>query len=125
MIYTVSINRNTDFKRMYYRAKYKNGFLIVVYLTKNRLKKARLGITVSKKVGNAVVRNRVRRIIKAAYVDLEKQENLRGLDIVIVAKHPCSQVKTQKVYRELKKNINFLRKKWIFIFSCRAVNVCA
>ena len=80
-------------------------------MTKNRLKKARLGITVSKKVGNAVVRNRVRRIIRAAYVDLEKKENLRGLDIVVVAKHPCSQVKKQNVYRELEKNINFLRKK--------------
>lgn len=111
MIYTVSISRNTDFRRIYYRAKYKNGFLIVVYLIKNKLKKARLGITVSKKVGNAVVRNRVRRIIKAAYSELEKEEDFRGFDMVVVAKQPCSKVKTAKVYRELKKNINFLLKK--------------
>ena len=112
MIYTVSITRNTDFRRMYYRAKFKNGFLIVVYLCKNRLNRTRLGITVSKKVGNAVVRNRVRRMIKAAYSLLEREENFRGLDVVVVAKQTCAPVKMGKIYREMKKNIAFLRKKY-------------
>ena len=112
MIYTISITKNTDFRRMYYRAKFKNGFLVVVYLYKNRLDKARLGITASKKVGNAVARNRVRRMIKAAYVLLEKEENFRGLDVVIVAKQPCAPVKMEKVYMEIKKSVAFLRKKY-------------
>ena len=112
MVYTISITRNTDFRRMYYRARFKNGFFIVVYLYKNKLDKARLGITASKKIGNAVARNRVRRMIKAAYALLEKEENFRGLDVVIVAKQPCASVKMGKVYLEMKKNVAFLRKRY-------------
>ncbi len=112
MLYTTSINQNTDFRRMYYRAKSKNGFLTVVYLKKNRSNMARIGITVSKKIGNAVIRNRTRRIIKAAYRNLEKKQNLRGLDVVIIAKRPCSKVKMIDVFYEIRKNINFLIKRF-------------
>ena len=110
MIYTESIKKNIDFKRMYYNSRFKIGILTVIYLKKNKTKKANLGITVSKKVGNAVVRNRVRRIILAAYRELEKDENLKGLNMVIVARKNCCFVKTMDVLEEIKKNINFLKR---------------
>lgn len=109
MQYTVSIKKNVDFKRIYYKGRFKIGFFSVVYLKKIRFNGAFLGITASKKVGNAVERNRVRRVIKAAYRDLEKTENLKGLCLVIVAKRSCLNVKSYDVLKELKKNINFLK----------------
>ena len=42
----------------------------------------------------------------------EKEENFRGLDVVIVAKQPCASVKMGKVYMEMKKSVAFLRKKY-------------
>ncbi len=58
---------------------------MVVYFKKNRYGQSRLGITVSKKVGNAVTRNRVRRLIKENYRLMEK-EIRSGYDVVIVAR---------------------------------------
>lgn len=110
MIYTESIKRNIDFKRMYYRSKFKIGILTVIYLKKNKTRRSKLGITVSKKVGNAVVRNRVRRIILAAYRKMEKEEDLKGFNIVIVARKNCCFVKMWDVLEEIKKNIFFLKR---------------
>lgn len=110
MKYTDSIKSNTEFKRMYYKSKYKIGFLTVIYLKKNNEKTASLGVTVSKKVGNAVIRNRVRRIILAAYRELENIEDYRGLTIVIVARKSCCNVKMWDVLKEIKKNLNILKR---------------
>lgn len=109
MKYTDSIKSNTEFKRMYYKSKYKIGFLTVIYLKKNREKTASLGITVSKKVGNAVVRNRVRRIILSAYQELEKTEDYRGLTIVVVARKSCCKVKMWDILKEMKRNLDILK----------------
>ena len=109
MQYTTFIKKNVDFKRMYYRERFKVGFFSVIYLKKIKFNGTLLGITASKKVGNAVERNRVRRIIKAAYRDLEKLENLKGLCLVIVAKKSCLNVKSYDVFKELKRNIYSLK----------------
>ncbi len=58
---------------------------MVVYFKKNRYGQRRLGITVSKKVGNAVTRNRVRRLIKENY-RLMEPEIRDGYDVVVVAR---------------------------------------
>ena len=112
MLYTDSIKVNAEFKRMYYRSKFKIGFLTVIYLSKINFEKKRagLGITVSKKVGNAVVRNRVRRIILTAYRKLEKSENYRGLKIVVVARKSCYGVKMWDVFKEMKRNLSILKR---------------
>ncbi|MDD6308166.1 MAG: ribonuclease P protein component [Clostridia bacterium] len=82
---TVSITKNHEFRSLYYKGGSKASGLLVVYFRKNRYGQNRLGITVSKKVGNAVVRNRVRRLIKENYRLLEMQI-ADGYDIVIVAR---------------------------------------
>lgn len=123
-LYTKTIKKNIDFKRMYYRSKFKIGFLTVIYYKKNKNKETKLGITVSKKVGNAVKRNRVRRIILAAYKELEKQENLKGSTFVIVARKNCFKVKMWDVFKELKKNIFFVRKKETKRISISWKNLC-
>ncbi len=111
MKYTNSIKRNTDFKRMYYNSRFKIGSLTVIYFKKNNTKDANLGVTVSKKVGNAVVRNRVRRIIVSAYNELEKIENFKGFNIVVVARKGCCYAKMWDVLKELKQNLVFLKRR--------------
>jgi ribonuclease P protein component len=58
---------NRDFKRLYSRGKSIAAGYLVLYYQKNKLEKNVLGITVTKKLGKAVVRNRVRRLIRECY----------------------------------------------------------
>lgn len=85
MRYTTSMNRNFQFRRMYRSAASRADAYLVVYHRKNRGTENHLGITVSKKVGTAVVRNRVRRLIKENYRLYEEQIR-QGYDFVIVAR---------------------------------------
>ena len=82
---TVAMNRNYQFQRMYQKASSIPGKFVVLYHKKNRLAGNRLGITVSKKVGKAVHRNRVRRLIKENY-RLMEEKLCQGYDLVIVAR---------------------------------------
>ena len=82
---TQSINRNYIFRRVYAKGKSTaDGYLVVYVLPANSQEK-RLGITVSKKVGKAVVRNRIRRLIKENF-RLNEQRIKTGYYIVIVAR---------------------------------------
>lgn len=90
----VSINQNTDFVRMYHRGKSSTDPALVVYVMKNRAGFCRVGITVSKKTGIAVERNRSRRIIRAAVRSVEKQYDLRGWDLVFVARTRTKHLKS-------------------------------
>lgn len=76
---------NRDFLRLYKRGKSAVHPLLVTYVSPNRLGYCRVGITTSKKIGNAVARNRARRIIRAAWQSVET--SLRGSwDLVFVAR---------------------------------------
>ena len=62
----------------------------------------RVGLTVTKKLGKAVVRTRTRRILRAAYQQLEKENNIKkGFLVVIVARDAATEAKTQDIYRDL------------------------
>jgi len=85
MKFTSSINKNRQFKWMYRRASQQTGRFLIMYYVKNRLSVNRLGITVSKKVGKAVVRNRIRRLIKENYTLFEPRLKL-GYDLIFVSR---------------------------------------
>ena len=62
----------------------------------------RVGLTVTKKLGHAVVRTRTRRILRAAYQQLEKDNNIKkGFLVVIVARDAATTAKTQDIYGDL------------------------
>ena len=85
MIFTDSLKNNRDFVNVYTSSKsYANRYL-VIYTLKNNSDRNRLGISVSKKVGNSVVRHRLKRLIKESYRLHEKMFN-SGLDIVVIAR---------------------------------------
>ncbi len=80
-----SLKKNEDFREIYRTAKsYANKYLIM-YVKKNNNNYNRLGISVSKKVGNSVVRHRLTRLIRESY-RLSEDSILSGLDIIIVAR---------------------------------------
>ena len=101
MIKTQSLNENYRFRALYGRGKNKAGKTMVIYVMKNRLGPVdRLGITVSKKLGHAVTRNRIRRRIREAY-RLHEQEIKSGYDIVIVARHAAEHAPFEALMDEM------------------------
>lgn len=85
MIFSESLKKYGDFQRVYKTGKsYANKYLIM-YMLCNGTQCNRIGISVSKKVGNSVVRHRITRLIRESY---RLNENLfvRGLDIVVIAR---------------------------------------
>ena len=85
MKYSESLKKNKDFQYIYRKGtSYANKYL-VMYVLENGTSQNRLGISVSKKVGNSVVRHRVTRVIREC-CRLHEKELIQGLDIVIVAR---------------------------------------
>ena len=96
MKFSESLKRNEDFRRVYARGKsYANRYL-VMYALENQTDKNRLGISVSKKVGNSVVRHRVIRLIRESYRIREESFN-SGLDMVVVARKSAKDKTCQEI----------------------------
>ena len=91
MKFSHSLKLNHIFQRLYRTHGQANGYL-VLYARKNRTDTNRVGITVGKKLGHAVVRNRVRRRLREVY-RLNEDKFQSGWDIVVVAR-------TRAIYAE-------------------------
>ena len=85
MLYSESLKKNKDFQIVYRTGRsYANRFL-VMHIRKNDLGRNRLGISVSRKVGNSVVRHHLTRLIRESY-RLQEEYFLCGYDIVVVVR---------------------------------------
>ncbi len=82
---TKTLKLNKDFRRLYYRGKSCVAKTVVVYAMKNRTSTNRVGITCGKAIGKAVVRNRVKRLMRESYRLMEQNLPV-GYDFVIVAR---------------------------------------
>ena len=91
-----SLKKNHDFQKVYKNGTSKGNRYLVMYVLNNQYMKNRLGISVSKKVGNSVVRHRVTRLIRESY-RLHEEEFDNSLDIVVVAR-PAAK---DKSYQEI------------------------
>ena len=87
MKFSSALKLNHIFRRLYATSGHANGHL-VLYARKNHSANNRVGITVSKKLGGAVVRNRVRRRLREVY-RLHEEQFAPGWDIVVVARSRC------------------------------------
>lgn len=99
-----ALNQNKDFRRLYYRGKSRASANLVTYVMRSRAPGVRVGITSSKKIGNAVERNRARRVIRAAYCSLAGRIS-GGWDIVFVARGSTCRVKSQAVAADMEKHL--------------------
>ena len=85
MKHTISLKENHEFRRLYHRGTSTAGRHLVLYCRKNRLGHNRLGVTVSVKLGHAVVRNRARRRLREVF-RLNSGRLRQGYDIILVAR---------------------------------------
>ena len=95
----VTVKQNGDFRRIYRRGRSAVAGGVVVYCLKNRQGMSRLGVTVSTKLGHAVVRNRVRRRLRELY-RLHKAEMLSGYDVIVVARVRAVEMPYAKLERQ-------------------------
>ena len=87
MKFSCALKLNHIFRRLYATNGFANGYL-VLYARPNRTATNRVGITAGKKLGHAVVRNRVRRRLREVY-RLNEELFAPGWDIVVVARSRC------------------------------------
>lgn len=91
-----TINRNHLFRRAYRNGKSFVSPFVVTYVVKRRSGGLRVGITASKKIGCAVVRNRARRVVRAAAFALLKDIDA-PYDIVLVCRKATAAQKSTRV----------------------------
>ena len=120
MLFTESLKKRNDFQIVYRNGKTFANRYLVMYKKENHTDRNRLGISVSKKVGNSVVRHRVTRLIRESY-RLNEEKFEQGYDFIVVARVNAKEIsyfdmesallhiaKLQNVRKDVKneKNIN-------------------
>lgn len=94
--------KNLEFRKVYAKGKSRANDCLVMYVLENGTDVRRLGITVSKKIGNSVVRSRVKRIIKEAY-RMRESCLKTGYDYVFIARNPARDKKSTELEISLKR----------------------
>ena len=85
MKFSESLKKNKDFQIVYRNGRSYANTLLVMYVHPNGTEKNRLGISVSKKVGNSVVRHRLTRLIRESY-RISEEKFRCGFDIIVIAR---------------------------------------
>src|SRR5699024_2737062 len=100
------IKRNEEFQRIFNAGKsFANRELVIYYIKKNHQTHFRVGLSVGKKIGNAVMRNQIKRYLREAFISLEDKIN-QDLDIIIIARNPTINMDNNKIKKSLSKLIH-------------------
>ncbi|MBQ7799496.1 MAG: ribonuclease P protein component [Oscillospiraceae bacterium] len=94
------IKQNSQFKRLYQKGQSLVSPCLVCYIRKNSTGEVKLGLTVSKKIGGAVERNRAKRVMRVA-ARAAVAAGLSGADMLLVARGKTPFVKSTRVESEL------------------------
>ena len=100
MNFSESLKKNHQFQFVYQNGKSYADKYLVMYVMENGTDRNRIGISVSKKVGNSVVRHRVKRLVHENYRLQEAMFN-SGLDIVVVARQRTASADYYQVGKSL------------------------
>jgi ribonuclease P protein component len=91
MQFTESLKKYQRFQLVFQNGRSYATKYLVMYVKKNGFAKNRLGIIVTKKVGNSVIRHRITRLVRESY-RLHESVMEKGYDIVIVGKHKAGEI---------------------------------
>jgi ribonuclease P protein component len=101
------IKKNEDFQTVFKHGKsIANRQFVIYMLQKPEEREFRIGLSVSKKIGNAVTRNRVKRLIRQVFLE-EKHRIVSGSEFIIIARKPAADMN----YHEVKSSLNHLFRK--------------
>ncbi len=100
MKFTTSLKKNNDFLTVYKKGRSYANKLLIMYVLGNGQDQNLLGISVSKKVGNSVVRHRTKRLIKENYRLQEDMLN-SGFNIVVIARPPAREADHEMIKEAL------------------------
>ena len=96
MKFSTSLKKNEQFQHVYKNGRSRANKYLVMYVVENNQNINRLGISISKKVGNSVYRHYFKRCVKESYRLHEKMFN-SGLDIVVLARSSARDIR----YRDI------------------------
>lgn len=116
MRFSESLKKTKQFQFVYQNGKsYANKYLIM-YIKENGLEVNRVGISVSKKVGNSVVRHRLTRLIRESY---RLHENIcnSGLDIVVIARQSAKSINYKETESALLHLLKLHKKIKIYMYD--------
>lgn len=86
------IKKNEEFQEIFKNGKsFANRQLVIYYKYRSNQEHFRVGLSVGKKIGNAVTRNRIKRYLRECFIHLE-DEILPNIDMIIIARQPASQM---------------------------------
>ena len=108
MNFSESLKKNTDFRKVYHGGHSKANKYLVIYIRKNGTDKNRVGISVSKKVGNSVKRNRARRLMRES-VRISDAEIRQGYDLIIIARNTINGKKCADVKKSIEAALRRLK----------------
>lgn len=101
------IKKNKEFQIVFKQGKsIANRQFVIYMLHKPEEREFRIGLSVSKKIGNAVTRNRVKRLIRQVFLE-EKHKIVSGKEFIIIARKPAAEMG----YHEVKSSLNHLFRK--------------
>ena len=100
MEFSESLRKNRDFQQIYRRGTSQANRELVMIVSENSLGKNRVGISVSKKVGNSVVRHRLTRLIREGY-RLQEKKFEKGLDIIFIARGSAKDCAYHEIERAI------------------------
>ena len=98
------LRKSNDFKRVFSRGKRIATPFFVLYLLPNRLAVSRLGVQVKAKLGTAIKRNTMKRMVREVFRKM-KSEFVPSVDIIFIAEKPLSRLKYQELEAELRKGL--------------------
>ncbi|QCX33591.1 ribonuclease P protein component [Caloramator sp. E03] len=99
------VRKNAHFRYIYRKGKAINNDLLVLYIVKNGKNINRVGISVSKKIGKSVVRNRVKRLIRECFRK-NKDSIKKGYDFIFIARKKSAMANYYDIYDSVKNLIN-------------------
>ena len=95
-----TLKKNREFKQVYSSGKSIASPYLVLYWYSNNKEKNRYGFSISKKIGKAVVRNKLKRRLKEI-IRLKEEKICMGYDIIIIARNPINKLDFQKLKKDL------------------------